>query len=199
MITRKEDAAFDSWQERILALIEPFSDGYTIKATRGHSSPMEQLRIIEFYAKRDGVLLKPFEHDNLYGRVFDRNENQEIYLWQPAWSALLNLYHITKGKKGKKINPPLAAICLRDYANSAGVNQRGKIIQPSPHIAGGKSGAWPIDFSGKILNSFGNELISLDIVADIMHEAQLSKVPITNITVEIGNNCVHIDLAKETV
>ena len=197
MITRKDDAVFDSYQEKILEAIEFFTTGYTIKATRGHSSPLDQLRIIEYYAQQDGVLLKPFERDNLYDRVFDQNENQEIYLWQPSWSALLNLYTITKGEKGKKINPPLAAICLREYVNSAGVDQRGKIINPSPHIAGGKSGAWPIDFSGKIKLADGSNMVSLDIVADIMHEAQLSGVAISNTTKEVGNNCVHIDLKKD--
>jgi len=196
MITRKEDAVFDSYQEKILEAIEFFSAGYTITATRGHSSPLEQLRIIEQYAIQDDVLLKPFKRDDVHTRIYDENEQQEIYLWQHAWSALLNLYTITKGEKGKLINPPLAAICLREYVRN-GVDMRGKIINPSPHISGGKSGAWPIDFSGKIKLSDGSKMTSLDIVADICHQAQLSGVAISNITKEIANNCVHIDLAKE--
>lgn len=196
MIERKEGAEFDPYQEKVLESIEFFTTGYTIKATRGHSSPLDQLRIIEYYAQQDGVLLKPFVHDNLYDQVFDADENEKIYLWQHAWSALLNLYHITDGKKGKKINPPLLARCLRDYVNYAGVNQRGRAIPPSPHIAGGKNGTWPIDFSGKIKLADGSDMTSLDIVADILHEAQLSGVAISNITKEVGNNCVHIDLKK---
>jgi len=196
MIVRRDGAEFDTWQERVLEEIAFFTDGYTLTATRGHSSPLDQLRIIEQYARQHDVLLKPFVKDDLYTRVFDANENAEIYLWQHSWSALLNLYHITGGEKGKKINPPLAATCLRDYVNSAGVNQRGKTIVPSPHIAGGKNGAWPIDFSGNILLADGSKMTSLDIVADIMHEAQLSGVAISNITREPGNNCVHIDLKR---
>lgn len=197
MIARREGAVFDDYQAKVLSAIEFFTAGYTVTATRGHSDPVEQLRVIEKYARADGVLLKPFAADNVYDKVFDADEGEEIYLWQPAWSALLNLYHETRGEKGKKINPPLLAKCLRDYVNSAGVNQRGKLIAPSPHIAGGRSGTWPIDFSGNILLADGSRMTSLDIVADIMHEAQLSGVAIANITKEVGNNCVHIDLKKE--
>ena len=194
MITRKEDAVFDSYQEKILDAIEFFTTGYTITATRGHSSPLEQLRIVEFYARYDGVLLKPFVHDNLYDMA--EVDGKRVYLWQPTWSMLLHLYSKTNGEKGKLINPPLAAECLDDYWRG-GVNKKGMLINPSPHISGGRSGEWPIDFSGKIKLSDGSEMVSLDIVADICHQAQLSGVAISNITKEIANNCVHIDLAKE--
>jgi hypothetical protein len=194
MIIRREGATFDEKQEKVLKDIEFFSVGYTLTATRGHSSPLEQLRIIEYYAKQDGVLLKPFVRDDLYSKAVVAGN--EVFLWQPTWSALLHLFHMSKGRKGKKINPPLAAECLDDYVGSAGVNMKGKIIYPSPHIAGGKSGMWPIDFSGRVTPTGGVELNSLDIVADVIHEAQLSGVPIKNITIEQGNNCVHVDLKE---
>lgn len=194
MIIRKQGATFDEKQEKFLTDLEFFSVGYTITATRGHSSPLEQLRIIEYYAKQDGVLFKSFVRDDLYSTTVV--EGKTVFLWQSTWSALLGLFHTSKGRKGKKINPPLAAECLDDYVGSAGVNMKGKIIYPSPHIAGGKSGMWPIDFSGRVIPTGGIELISLDIVADVIHEAQLSGLPIKNITIEQGNNCVHVDLKE---
>ena len=182
-IVRKEDAVFDEIQEELLDDIEFFSAGYTITATRGHSDPLEQLRLIERFAREDGVLLKSFVHDNLYDKIVV--DGEEVYAWVPTWRLLLDRYHATNGKQGKLINPPLAAL------------YKGRLIQPSPHIVGGKSGIWPIDFSGKVKLRDGSEIHGLDIVADILHQAQKSGVRISNITKETGNNCAHADFAKE--
>lgn len=182
-IVRKEGAVFDEIQEELLDEIEFFSDGYTITASRGHSDPIDQLRLIERFAREDGVLLKPFARDILYNKTVV--DGEEIYLWVPTWRALLNLYHETLGKKGKLINPPLAAL------------YKGRLIQPSPHIVGGKSGIWPIDFSGRVKLRDGSKIQGLEIVIDILHQAQRSGVRISNVTKEVGNNCAHADFAKK--
>ena len=182
-IVRKEGAVFDEIQEELLNDIEFFSDGYTITASRGHSAPLEQLRLIERFAREDGLLLKPFVHDNLYDKqVID---GEEVYLWVPTWRALLDCYHATNGKKGKLINPPLAAL------------YKDRLIKPSPHIVGGVSGVYPIDFSGKVKLRDGSKIQGLDIVVDILHQAKRSGVRISNITKEVGNNCAHADFAKK--
>jgi len=50
----RQGAVLDDKQRRILARIEPFTDGHVLEVTRGHSSEAEQLATIEKFAAARG-------------------------------------------------------------------------------------------------------------------------------------------------
>ena len=194
----------DYWQNAGLDSIEPYTEGYVVTVTRGHSLPIEQLNTIHKYAIANFDLAQFPEYEK--GNLTDRTtleDGTEVYLWQRVWSELLRIFSATNGKKGAKINPPLAAVCLFDYIVN-NVNKKGQIISPSPHIGdvneSPKVKPRPIDFSQKIVNeSTGEKTANIDLVASFMNEAKTNEVPIRNVTVEYANGCVHIDLMKEPI
>ncbi len=95
-------------------------------ATSGLRDSRDQLRVIRGYLKSEKL-------DDDYPLVMDNKldpatkEQDGKYVWQLAWSNLLN--------KGIIINPPLDAVCLMDYM-SGGINKKGKVIKKTNHSSG---------------------------------------------------------------
>lgn len=103
--------------------------------TSGYRDSNDQLRVIRNYLKSKGLDKK--YPNAMTCAVEDKLSNGE-YVWQMAWSNLLNL--------GVIINPCMPAKCLMDYF-SKGVNKKGKLIGMTPHatkkafnIGGGANG-----------------------------------------------------------
>ncbi len=206
MIHIKPGAILDDHQKQVLLNIQPHTVGFTLLVTRGHSSPLDQLRTIEQFAHAHTCLFSEFIHDNLHDKtkVWIRGEEKEVYLWQQTWSMLLHLYWMSKGLRGAKVNSPFAAECLFDYV-ADGRNKKGEIIQPSPHIKElTDPKPCPIDFSQRINGRIVNgDMIGgtpdIHAVAGIMEKAKSAGAGIRNITVEPANGCVHIDIEKEVL
>lgn len=131
--------------------------------TSGVRVPKDSLRIIRNYLNKKG-LFKTYP-EAMACAIDDRDENG-LYVWQMAWSNLLNI--------GVIINPPLPAICLMDYFRN-GKNKKGMLIGQSPHVRGTS-----IDISGTD---------SLTIVKRLVEDEM-----IRGYLLERENNCIHIDI-----
>jgi hypothetical protein len=130
--------------------------------TSGVRTPEDSLRIIRTYLKKKD--LARFYPEAMTCGINDKDE--DLYVWQTAWSHLLSLKVI--------INPPLPAKCLMDYYRN-GKNRKGQTIGQSPHTRG-----TAIDLSG-----IDSEVIVKRLVEDGMIRSYL---------VERENNCIHIDV-----
>jgi hypothetical protein len=146
------------------------------KVTSGLRDAYAQLRVVKNYvtAKHldkkypDIFSAKPTDliNDPTYGLV---------YIWQPAWSELLNI--------GIIINPPLAAKCLMDYIRD-GKNKKGQLINQTPHSTGM---CFDVGGAGGEFSTIKDELV-------VMQKAMNDKLPgLINILPEHGNNCIHCD------
>lgn len=131
--------------------------------TSGVRAPKDSLRIIRNYLIQKNLF-------NTYPEAMtcaiDDKKEDGTYVWQMAWSNLLNLKVI--------INPPLPAVCLMDYFRN-GKNKKGKLIGQSPHVRGTS-----FDLSG-----LDSHTIVKRLVEDKMIRGYL---------VERENNCLHIDI-----
>jgi len=158
--------ALDGWYEK---------EGLTGVVTSGFRSEDDQLNLIRKFLKEYGLNIK--YSDAMVGGISEMFvwEGQSVYKWQPGWSALLN--------KGIIVNPPIRAICLMNYINSAGVNRRGQIIEGSNHTPGNA-----FDMGG---GSNGlNDEIALIIKAK-------SSIPgIVDWVIERRQNCLHVNCKK---
>ena len=187
MIYRKENAKFDPYQDEVLSAIEALFPEVSLIATRGHSTPLEQLHIIGSYAQ--AFRYPEFDPQDVYKMVDVEidGEVKHVYAWLRTWGECLH--------RGLLINPPLAAIVPFDYVRK-GVNKKGRLIKASDHIVeldlDPRVKTCPIDFSQRI-----GPHADIDRVAAIMRKAQESGVPILSITVEHGNGCVHNTLKKK--
>jgi hypothetical protein len=190
MIEIKEDAVLDDNQKKVIAGIEPFTEGVTLKVTRGHSSPEEQLAIIAHFAVEHDIHFPEF----IPGDPVDAKKEVPglglVYHWQRTWSRELHL--------GLTVNPPRSATCLDDYTRPTGEYMKGKTIQASTHIVGERDGEFPIDFSSRV-----NGIPNIEEVAKILEAAKKAqeeaekreaaeKAGIEFIRIEHGNGCVHI-------
>ena len=188
MINIKPDAAIDPNQQIVINKILPFTDGYNLTITRGHSSPIEQLNLIKKFSKECGLNFLEIDNEPWNELIFPFGKIN-VYPFQQSWSMLLNMSYKSNGTKGKIINPPIPATCLFDYVSN-GVNKIGQIINPSPHIKDIKDPhPCPLDFSGNI-----DGKPNLNLVVSILNKAKAAGVGIKNITVEPANNCAHCDL-----
>lgn len=180
MIKIKPDAVIDDYQQSIINAIEPFTIGNTYVVSRGHASPESQLAIIKDFAIRYNCLYPEFEDGNLYDQniIIINSLAKTCFLWQRTWSKLLNI--------GIIINPPVVAEVLFTYIRN-GVDTKGKLINPSPHILSN-----PIDFSAKI-----DGIPSLKGVVSMLKRAQTAGVGIRFIKPEPVNGCIHIDLMEK--
>jgi len=183
MITKKEGAVFDGNQIEVLARIEQFTTGLELTATRGHSTPQEQLATLEKYARANKVLHQEF----MPGAPVDVKTNVPgvglVYHWQRTISRLLHI--------GVVVNGPARFICLEDYTRPTGEQMKGKIIEASAHITGESNGLYPIDFSQKV-----NGTPNITLVESIMIKAKAAGAGIRFIKVEVKNGCVHIGTEK---
>jgi hypothetical protein len=123
----------------------------------------DQLRIIRQY-------LRSYELDDNYPEAmvceFDDRFKDGFFVWQEAWSALLN--------RGVIINPPLPATVLMDYFRN-GVNKKGQEIGMSPHTRG-----TAFDLAG---------IDSLRIVQGLKLKGKIK-----SFLVERANNAIHVDI-----
>jgi hypothetical protein len=149
--------------DHILSLIDKYWPEKSEVVTSGVRVPSDSLRIIRGYLKsKDLSRLYP---DAMTCDIDGRLDNGE-YVWQMAWSSLLN--------KGVIINPPLPAECLMDYFRGE-VNKKGKVINQSPHVRGTS-----FDLSGTD---------SLTIVKRLVEDKM-----IRGYLLERENNCIHCDI-----
>jgi hypothetical protein len=147
----------------VLCAIDKYWPPAGEKVTSGTRSPEDSLRIIRTYLKsKDLARLYP---EALTCKI-DAKATTGWYVWQNAWSHLLN--------KGVIINPPLPAECLMDYMRD-GVNRKGRVIGQSPHIRG-----TAFDISGTD---------SLTIVKRLVEDKM-----IRGYLLERENNCIHCDI-----
>lgn len=134
--------------------------------TSGVRDAAAQIRIIRKYLVSNG-LNKTYPLAMVC--YIDEKDDQGNYLWQMAWSNLLNI--------GVIINPPRAAVVLMDYLTGGG-NKKGQTIKRSPHMRGDETACF--DLSG---------LSGLEIVKKL---AAAQKI--RNYVIERKNNCLHIDI-----
>jgi hypothetical protein len=179
MIKIKPNAVIDDYQQSVINDIEPHTIGHTLVVTRGHATPLSQLETIHDYAIMHNCLYPEFEAGNLYEKniVIIDGLAKNVYLWQRTWSQLLNV--------GIIINPPVTAEVLSNYFKD-GVNKKGELILPSPHILSN-----PIDFSAKI-----DGIPNMKEVVSILTDAKTAGARIRVIKPEPKNGCVHIDLVN---
>lgn len=147
----------------VLCAIDKYWPPNGERVTSGIRSPEDSLRIIRNYLKsKDLARVYP---DAMTCAIDEKLSNGN-YVWQMAWSNLLN--------KEVIINPPLPATCLMDYFRGT-VNKKWQVIKQSPHIKG-----TAIDLSG-----IDSEVIVKRLVEDKMIRGYL---------IERENNCIHIDV-----
>ena len=166
----------------IMALDKYFEkEGKIAYVTSGLRDASSQLSIIRGYLAKTG--LDKTYPDALTCQLNDKKqfEAKIVYVWQPAWSALLN--------KGIIINPPIAAECLMDYFRD-GKNKKGQIINESPHFKG-----TAFDIGGNADGIDGNVVSELKIIQKAI-ENKLSGL--RGYLPERNNNCVHCDCEKIT-
>jgi len=194
MILILPEAVIDEKQKAVIFRIQDFTtaENVTLTVTRGHSSPYDQLAIIEKYAKQHNCLFEEFQPGVLADKldVWIDGEQKSVYPWQQTWSMLLHLYSLNGGKRGALVNPPMIAECLFDYI-VGDHNKKGELIQPSPHIVSD-----PIDFSGRVDRGLKTERVDIPLVTKILERAKAGGAGIRGIKPEVGNCCVHTDLVK---
>lgn len=156
----------------ILGLEKYFQEaGVVAWVTSGIRNSMDQLNTIVKYCKKYHV-------DNEFPEVLtclptDKRKDGK-YVWQPAWSRLLNI--------GVIINPPFPAVCLFDYY-SDGKNKKGRLIGHSPHYYGNG-----VDIGGGVDHDISNELPPVQ-------RALADKLPgLKSYLVERKNNCIHLNV-----
>lgn len=158
----------------VIAGLDPYFEGRHAYVTSGLRTKEHQLDIIKQYAKLKGVA-KEFPAvvtATLDAKTFYREK--AVYAWQPAWSRLL--------ERGVIINPPVAASPLFDYIRN-GVNRKGVIIMPSPHMRG-----TAFDIGGGVDGVEDERLI---IALAIGKVAGLASV-----LVERENNAIHVNCVR---
>lgn len=165
-ITLKKGVVLNQRMRDKLQEIDPDFEGTPQICTSGIREAADQIRIIRKYLVSKG-LNKTYPEAMVCG--IDDKEAAGNYVWQMAWSNLLNI--------GVIINPPRAAVVLMDYIRGGG-NKKGQTIQPSPHMRGLDTACF--DFSG------------LSGVAKAKKLKEAGKI--RNYLPERENNCLHIDI-----
>lgn len=156
--------------EPVITALDRYFEAANHKAmvTSGKRDPEDQLRIIRNYLTKKGLAEKYPEAMTCGLQDKDTAGN---YLWQMAWSNLLNV--------GIIINPPLRAKCLMDYTGKSGKNLKGVSLYPSVHFQGT---AFDIGGAG---NGIADE-------AAIVQKALDDKMAgLASTLVERENNCLH--------
>lgn len=140
--------------------------GFPQTVTSGVRDAADQIRIIRKYLVKKG-LNKIYPAAMVCG--IDDKDDAGLYVWQWAWSNLLNI--------GVIVNPPRAAVVLMDY-NRGGGNKKGQTIKPSPHMRGDETACFDL-----------SRLSGLEIAKRLAAEQKIrGYVP------ERENNCLHIDI-----
>jgi len=161
-----------------ICAFDPYFEAANMMAwvTSGLRDPLKQLSIIRGYAADKGV---DIVHKEILTCDLDDEfifRGQRVYVWQPAWSALLNINVI--------ISPPKPARPLFDYFKN-GKNRKGVLIQGSPHFKG-----TAFDVGG------GADGIGGDVANElaVVEKAFAGKIPgFKGYLAEHNNNAVHCD------
>lgn len=158
----------------VIVRLDPYFERAQLKAfvTSGQRSSMDQLNTIIKYAKRHGV-------DKEFPEVLEAlpaQKNGKEYVWQRAWSRLLNI--------GVIINPPFPAVALYDYIRGK-ENRKGKLIGHSPHYFG-----YAFDIGGGVDHNIDNEMAVIKQAWDERVEGLKGYLP------ERKNNCIHVDVER---
>lgn len=195
MIDILPGAVLDDSQKRIIFRVQEhtIAEGVTLTVTRGHSTPLEQLKKIEREAKEEDCMFTEFRPGNLHDKtgIWRGGKEVQVYLWQQTWSMLL--------LRGVVINPPLAAVCLEHYIRPSGQDMYGEIMTASPHIKElDDPEPCPIDWSARVNRNTTIERIDPETVARILLAAKKAGAGIRYVKIEPYNVCVHTDTEKET-
>lgn len=160
--------------EPVIAALESCfeAEGLVAVVTSGLRTPEDQLIVIQNFLRMKRLDVNYPEA--MSGKIDTRFtwEGQEVYSWQPGWSALLN--------SGIIVNPPIAAICLLNYINAAGINRKGQSIPASNHIPG-----HAFDIGG------GKNGLNDEVAVVLKYK---DKIPgIVDYVIERNNNCLHLN------
>jgi hypothetical protein len=147
----------------VLTRIDKYWPPQGEKVTSGVRSPEDSLRIIRTYLKSKDLAR---HYPDAMTCKIDAKLSNGYYVWQMAWSHLLNT--------GVIINPPLPAACLMDYVRG-GVNKKGQVIGQSPHIRG-----TAFDISGTDSHTIVKRLVEDKMIRGYLLERE--------------NNCIHCDI-----
>lgn len=162
--------------EKVVVELDKYFEQANLKAvvTSGVRTPDDQLRIIRQFLVDKKLSTK-------YPEAFQGDVNSKLpngeYSWQMGWSALLNA--------GIIINPPLRAMLLMNYFNSAGKNRKGEYFNQTAHASG-----VCLDIGGGG-NGLNDELAVIETAKSDIDE-------IVDWVVERNNNCLHLNLKKIT-
>lgn len=171
--------------ERVIVGLDPYFEaaGKVGHVTSGFRSALDQLHTIRGYLAKKG-LDKTYPDAITCGlKDMKQWEGKTVYVWQPAWSALLNA--------GIIINPPLEAELLMDYIGKTGKNRKGDKFPPSSH---GKGVCF--DIGGGVDGIDGDTVSEQKIVQKALDD----KLPgLRGIVLERNNNCVHCDCENVSI
>lgn len=166
--------------EAVIVGLEPYfrEAGLHARVTRCLSDAYDQLKIIQHYLSSNGLASKYPEAMNCTNPA---ERSGGLYVWQMAWSNLLNI--------GVIINPPLRAKCLMNYYGPTGdgPNKIGQEINQTPHVTGNC-----LDIGGKggLDATINDELVPVQ-------NAAAKKLPgLVKFLPERKNNAIHIDCKK---
>lgn len=112
--------------DQAIVNMDSYFERYKMKGivTSGLRDAEDQLRVIRSYLTSKGIAGK--YPDAMNCKAVDKLPSG-LYVWQMAWSNLLNI--------GVIINPPYVAKVLMDYIRN-GVNRKGATINQTPHASG---------------------------------------------------------------
>jgi len=156
----------------IIALDEYFAK-HKLQAfvTSGLRDANAQLAVVRQYLTKKG--LDKQHQATMLCKVDDKNPDG-TYVWQMAWSNLLNV--------GVIINPPYRAICLMNYINKKGINRKGSYINQTPHAA------------GRAFDVGGGSNGIMDELAVLTEALKDKKIPgLKSFLAERVNNALHVD------
>lgn len=160
--------------DAVITKLDSYFEKCPATVTSGLRDAERQLKVIGSYLKSKGLISKYPDFDKWKPTDLDPN-NKGQYIWQVAWSNLLNI--------GLIINPPLQAKCLSDYYRN-GKNLKGTIINQTPHARGT---AFNIGGSS---NGPSDE-------AQCLEKAVIEKVPgLVSYLLERENNAIHVNCRK---
>lgn len=158
--------------EPVIIALDEYFGRHQLKAfvTSGLRDADDQLRVIRSYLVKKGLNTK--YQNAMLCKVTDK-ESDGTYVWQMAWSNLLNV--------GVIINPPIAAKCLMNYVRN-GVNKKGSTIGQTPHA------------SGTAFNVGGGNNGIMDELAVLNEALKEKKIPgLKSFLAERENNALHVD------
>lgn len=168
----KENVVLSPSIEPVIIALDEYFGKHQLKAfvTSGYRDENSQLAVVRQYLVKKGLDKK--YPKAMTCKVTDK-ESDGTYVWQMAWSNLLNI--------GVIINPPFKAKCLMNYVRN-GVNRIGKEINQTPHA------------SGKAFNVGGGSNGIMDELAVLEQAKKEGKIKgLKGYLAERENNALHVD------